>query len=232
MIKAIFFDFYNTLAAHQPPREKVYADICKELGIQVEAKNLFLSLSDADLYMRQERSRAPLDKRSDEERLDFYIQYVTRILKGAGVDISYDTALQIIPRLQKYKWELVMYDDSLPTLQKLKERGVITGLISNVIQDMETTFTRLGLQPYLDFKVTSGEVGHDKPEPEIFLAALDKAKLQPQETIYVGDQYEIDVVGARRVGMQAVLIDRNNYFPEITHCPKVASLNQVFEHIS
>ncbi len=232
MVTAIFFDFYNTLASHQPPREKVYAEICREMGIQAEPKKLFLSLSDADLYMRQESNRLPLDKRSDQERLDFYIKYVTKILKGAGIDVSQDVALQIIPRLQKHKWELRVYDDTLPTLQKLKEQGLLTGLISNVIQDMDVTFSRLGLQPYLDLKTTSGEVGYDKPNPEIFLAALDKAKLQPEKTIYVGDQYEIDVVGARSVGMQAVLIDRNNYFPEITDCPRITSLDQILQYIS
>ncbi len=232
MIKAVFFDFYNTLATHQPLRERVYADICQEIGINVEPKKLFISLSEADMYMRQETSRLPMDKRSDQEKLEFYVEYVTRILKGAGADISRDTALQIIPGLQRRRWELKICDDTLPALEQLKRRGLIIGLISNVIQDMDSTFARLGLQPYLDIRVTSGEVGHDKPEPEIFLAALKKADLPPAETIYVGDQYEIDVNGARGVGMQAVLIDRNNYFPEITDCPRISSLTQVMEYIT
>lgn len=232
MIKAVFFDFYNTLATHQPPRERVYADICRELGIEIELKRLFTSLSEADMYMRQETSRLPVDRRSDQEKLDFYIEYVTRIFKGAGADINRDTALQIIPGLQKRRWELKVFEDTVPALEQLKRRGLIIGLISNVIQDMDSTFTRLGLQPYLDIRVTSGEVGHDKPEPEIFLAALKKADLLPAEAIYVGDQYEIDVVGARGVGMQAVLIDRNDYFPEITDCLRINSLTKVTEYVA
>ncbi len=233
MTKAVFFDFYNTLATHQPPRERVYADICKELlGIDVELKRLFTSLSEADIYMRQETSRLPMDKRSEQQKLDFYIEYVTRILKGAGANINRDTAVRIIPGLQKRRWELKVCDDTVPALEQLKRHGLIIGLISNVIQDMDSTFTRLGLQPYLDIKVTSGEVGCDKPEPEIFLAALKKADVLPGETVYVGDQYEIDVVGARAVGMQAVLIDRNDYFPEITDCPRIKSLTQVVEYIT
>lgn len=232
MIKAAFFDFYNTLATHQPPRERVYADICGELGIHVELKRLFTSLSEADMYMRQETSRLPMDRRSEQQKLDFYIEYITRILKGAGVDINRDIALQIIPGLQKRRWELKTCEDTMPALEQLKRRGLIIGLISNVIQDMDSTFTRLGLQPYLDIKVTSGEIGYDKPEPEIFLAALRKAELEPAEAIYVGDQYEIDVLGARGVGMQAVLIDRNDYFLEITDCPRINSLIQVLEYIT
>jgi putative hydrolase of the HAD superfamily len=232
MVKGVFFDFYNTLAAHHPPRERVYAEVCRELGIQVEPKRLFISLSEADLYMRQETSRLPLNQRSDREKLEFYVAYITRVFAGAGVTIDRDTALQIIPKLQKRRWELKICDDTLPALEQLKARGLTIGLISNVIQDMEATFARFGLQPYLDFKVTSGEVGRDKPDPEIFLTALKKAGLQPQETIYVGDQYEIDIVGARRVGMKALLIDRNDYFPEITDCPRITDLTQILQYVS
>jgi HAD superfamily hydrolase (TIGR01509 family) len=96
---------------------------------------------------------------------------------------------------------------------------------------MEATYTKLGLQPYLNFKVTSAEVGYDKPRPEIFLAALEKATVKPEEALYVGDQYQIDIVGARGVGIKALLIDRNNYFPDITDCPRLHSLTEIKEYI-
>jgi putative hydrolase of the HAD superfamily len=96
---------------------------------------------------------------------------------------------------------------------------------------METTYTKLGLQPYLNFKVTSAEVGYDKPRPEIFLAALKKAASKPEEALYIGDQYQIDIVGARGVGIKALLIDRNDYFPDITDCPRLHSLTEITEYI-
>jgi len=119
----------------------------------------------------------------------------------------------------------------LPTLGELKNRGLILGLISNVVQDMESTYKELGIQPYLDVKVTSSEVGCDKPQPGIFLAALKKARVKPEETVYVGDQHDLDIIGARGVGMKAVLIDRNNYFPEIIDCPRIHSLNDIMKYI-
>jgi putative hydrolase of the HAD superfamily len=96
---------------------------------------------------------------------------------------------------------------------------------------MESTYTELGLQPYLDFKVTSAEVGYDKPRPEIFMAALEKGKVKSKEALYVGDQYDVDIIGARGVGMKAVLIDRNNYFPDITDCPRIRSLTEITQYI-
>ncbi len=231
MIKAVFFDFYNTLATHHPPREKAYANACRELGIKVGAKELFQSLPAADIYWRNENSRSPIANKTPEEKIEFYAEYATRILKGAGVEVSRDVALQIMAKLRQYNWKYRAYSDSLPTLKELKNRGLVVGLISNVAQDMESVYTELGLQPYLDFKVTSFEVGCDKPHPEIFLAAMKKTQAEPKEVIYVGDQYDLDVVGAHNVGMKALLIDRNNYFPNITDCPRIRSLTEIMKYL-
>jgi len=231
MIKAVFFDFYNTLATYQPPREEAWANACRDNGIEVEAKTLFSSLTAADMYWRNENLRSPVDKRTPEEKIDFYVEYANRILKGAGTEASRDTIFQILAKIREYKWEFENFDDTLPTLKELDNRGLILGLISNVVQDMESTYTDLGLQPYLDFKVTSAEIGSDKPNPEIFEAALKKAQVKPEEVIYIGDQYDIDVVGARGVGMKALLIDRKDYFPDVTDCPRIHSLTEVTEHI-
>jgi HAD superfamily hydrolase (TIGR01549 family) len=231
MIKAVLFDFYNTLASYYPPREDIYINSCRELGITVEAKALFTSLAAADIFYRNENSRSPIDGKTPEEKINFYVDYVTRIIGGAGAEISRDAALQILAKIREYKWEFKVYDDTLSTLKTLKKRGLTLGLISNVAQDMETTYTKLGLQPYLNFKVTSAEVGYDKPRPEIFLVALKKAAVKPGEALYVGDQYQIDVVGARGVGIKALLIDRNNYFPDITDCPRMHSLTEITEYI-
>jgi HAD superfamily hydrolase (TIGR01549 family) len=231
MIKAVFLDFYNTLASYSPPREDVYIVAARELGINVHAKDLFNSLSSADIFYRNENSHSPIDKRPLEEQINFYVDYITRIVNGAGGQINHDQALKILAKIREYKWEFKAFDDSLPALGTLKQRGLIIGLISNVAQDMESTYEKLGLQPYLDFKVTSAEVGFDKPRPEIFQAALKKAAVNPDEALYVGDQYQIDIVGARGVGIKALLIDRNDYFTDITDCPRISSLAEIVKFV-
>jgi HAD superfamily hydrolase (TIGR01549 family) len=231
MIKAVLFDFYNTLASYYPLREEVYINACRKLGINVEAKGLFSSLAAADIYYRNENSRSPIDKKSPEEQINFFVEYITRIVGGAGAEIKRQEALQILAVIREYKWEFKAYDDSLPVLETLKNRGLILGLISNVAQDMEPTYEKLGLQPYLNFKVTSAEVGYDKPRPEIFLAALKKAVVKPTEALYIGDQYQIDILGAHGVGIKALLIDRNDYFPDITDCPRIRSLTEIPKYL-
>jgi REG-2-like HAD superfamily hydrolase len=231
MIKAVCFDFYNTLATYDPPREQVYANIASEMGIKAETKAFFKSLSAADIYYRNEDSRWRIDERPPEDKIAFYSDYATRIFSGAGLKINQDTALQVLAKIRGYNWRFERYEDTLPTLQELEKRGLIIGLISNVVRDMETIYQELGIQPYLSFKVTSAEVGCDKPQPEIFLAALSKAQVKPEEAIHIGDQYEADVLGAQGVGMKGVLIDRNNHFPEITDCPRIRSLSEIIRYV-
>ncbi len=210
MIKAVLFDFYNTLASYHPPRENVYINACHELGIDVEDKALFSSLATADIFYRNENSRSPIEKQGAEEQINFFVEYITIIIGGAGAEISRDIALKILAKIREYKWDFKVYDDTLPTLKTLQNQGLILGLISNVAQDMETTY---------------------KPQPEIFLAALKKAAVKPSEALYVGDQYQIDIVGARGVGINALLIDRNDYFPDITDCPRIRSLTEIGQYI-
>ena len=116
----------------------------------------------------------------------------------------------------------VLYDDALPAMKALKERGLVLGLISNIIVGGAGAGT--GLESYLDLVVTSKEVGADKPEPPIFLAALERARVNAREAVYVGDQYQTDVLGARGVGIKPILIDRFDLEPEINDCPRIHSL--------
>jgi putative hydrolase of the HAD superfamily len=105
-----------------------------------------------------------------------------------------------------------------------------TGLISNVGQEIDSYCIELGFAPLLDFKVTSFEVGYDKPRPEIFQLALDKAGVQANEAIFVGDQYDQDILGARGVGMHALLIDRNRTSGSLD-CPIIYDLQQIMDYI-
>ena len=63
-----------------------------------------------------------------------------------------------------------------------------------------------GLAPHLEFVLDSAEIGVEKPDPRIFHAATDRLGLPPAACAYVGDIYEIDVVGAERAGLSPVLI--------------------------
>jgi putative hydrolase of the HAD superfamily len=109
-------------------------------------------------------------------------------------------------------------------MKTLKKKGLILGLITSMKKEINLISRQLGLEPYLDFIVTSSDVGAPKPKPPVFLAALERANISAKEAIYVGDQYSTDVVGARGVDINPVLLDRYELFPEISDCPRIRTL--------
>jgi putative hydrolase of the HAD superfamily len=230
MVKAVFFDFFNTLAYYQPPREKVYIDVCAEHNIHVDEKALSNSLPIADMFWRDANRRSPIDKKTEKDKFAFWTEYVIRALRGAGIETSQELAAIILSKMHKTKMEFKAFPDACTTLKLLKDRGFTLGLISNVGQDMQKAYEELGLHLYLDYYITSFEVGCDKPQPEIFLTALKKAKVKPEETLYIGDQYDLDIVGARGVGMKTILIDRKNWFADITDCPRIQNLSEITKY--
>ena len=231
MIKAVFFDFYNTLVGYDPPQEVLEAMALRDFGIEVNPEIFRRPLLIADEFIYGEHARLSIGKRSKDERIALYSQYHGIILKEAGIEASPELIAGVLGKLLKLDLKLVPFDDVMPALTRLKERRLVLGLISNVDRDIIPICQQLGLSAMLGVVVTSQDVGFNKPRPEIFLAALKQAGVKPAEAVYVGDQYQIDVVGAKGAGMVGILLDRHGYFEEITDCPKIRSLSEVSGHL-
>jgi len=231
MIKAVFFDLYNTLVSYAPPREELEARVLKDLGIDVSPEVFRRPLFIADEFIYREHARSPISKRSKEETMVLYAQYQGIVLKEAGIEASQELVASILGKWQQVKFKMVLFDDVMPTLTHLRELGLILGLISNVDRDITPLCQELGLSAWLQVVVTSQELGFNKPQPEIFQEALKQAGVKPSEAIYVGDQHQIDVVGANEAGMRGILLDRNGFFENIVDCPRIRSLTEVAKHL-
>jgi HAD superfamily hydrolase (TIGR01549 family) len=94
--------------------------------------------------------------------------------------------------------------DGLTALRRL---GLVVGCISNSNGTVAELLADVGLAGSLDFIVDSGVVGVEKPDPEIFRIALRRGAVTAAEAMHVGDLYPVDVVGARRAGLEPVLLD-------------------------
>jgi putative hydrolase of the HAD superfamily len=231
VIKAVFFDFYNTLVGYDPPQEVLEARVLKDFGIEVSPEVFRRPLLLADEFIYGEHARLPIGKRSKDEKMALYSQYHGIILKEAGIEASPELISGVLGKLLKLDLKLVLFDDVMPALTHLGGLGLVLGLISNVDRDINPICQELGLSAVLGVVVTSQEAGFNKPQPEIFLAALKQAGVKPEEAIYVGDQHQIDVVGAKGAGMVGILLDRHGYFEGITDCPKIRSLREVAGHL-
>ena len=96
MIKAVFFDLYQTLVCYDPPREKIQADVLNELGIDTTPEKMLYPIVAADEFIHQEHSRLSLSKRNDDEKMALWGQYEAVVLKEAGIEPSKDLIRQIL----------------------------------------------------------------------------------------------------------------------------------------
>ena len=229
MIKAVFFDLYNTLVGFWPPLDEIQQASCRELGLGVTKQGIRKGYAQADAFMSVENAKQPLADRPPDDRDSFFAEYERLILKGAGLDVSLRLAEEVWQVAVQVPKELSLFDDVVPALERLKQRGIVLGVISNLRRDMDELSKQLGLHTYLDFSVTSLEAGAEKPHPPIFLAALERAQVGPEEAVHVGDQYEADVQGAKAVGITPVLLDREGWYDNVNDCSRIASLPDLDE---
>ena len=229
VIKAVFFDWFNTLADFEPPRQELYNQAFRQFGIELSPKDIIRGILIADRYYFEENAKSPVGKRSPQEQMEVYLHYPKAILTEAGVKAPNELPLKILMIVkEQFKGStFVLFDDVLSALETLKQQKLILGLLTNATKDTISVHRKLGLEPYLNFVVTSEEAGADKPKPLIFLAALDRAGVNASEAVHIGDQYELDVVGARGVGITPILIDRYNIYPEVSDCSRIHGLTEL-----
>jgi len=233
VIKAIFFDWFNTLARYEPPREELHSQALREFGIEVSPEKILPGVLTADMYFFGENANSPVEKRDRKERAEVYTRYQKIILSEAGVKADQELLAKVLNKVEQlFKGiTFTLFDDVLSTLETLKKQRFTLGLLTNLAQDMSPLCHKLGLESYLDFVVTPQQVGADKPEPPIFLAALDRAKVEASQAVHVGDQYKLDVVGARRVGINPILIDRYDLYPEVSDCSRIRDLTELAQYL-
>jgi putative hydrolase of the HAD superfamily len=102
-----------------------------------------------------------------------------------------------------------IYNDVIPTLDGLVQRGIKVAAISNWDERLAPLLRALRLDGYFQATVISSEIGFQKPSPVIFQNALDQLGLRAESVLHVGDSLQEDVQGARAAGLRAVLLDRH-----------------------
>lgn len=116
------------------------------------------------------------------------------------------------------------------TLERLRAAGLRLGVVSNSDGRVDAALRAAGLRDCFEVVVDSALFGAEKPDPAIFRAALDALGVAPVEALYVGDLYEVDVVGARAAGIEAILL-----LPETAAAPdgvrRVASLGALADQL-
>jgi len=212
-IRAVTFDVGHTLIEPRVPVGEVYAEVAARHGCA--------NLSPAEL---ERRFHAALRARgSAVNTRDDWARIVDDTFAGL---VAKPPSESFFPELfewfaQPSAWRI--FDDALPALDALAQRGLRLGVISNWDARLRPLLASLGLAARFEVIVISCETGCAKPAREIFELAAKDFKLSPTQIFHVGDSVESDVRGAQLAGFQAVQIARGT--PPGTD--KVASLRDL-----
>ncbi|MHA1506083.1 MAG: HAD family hydrolase [Candidatus Asgardarchaeia archaeon] len=211
MIKAVFFDFFRTIFDYSRDYERlstIFRKIFLKYGITPKGK-----IKDDDLreIIDSVFRKAREIEESSIEQLPYH-----KMIKGAfkevfGLELNDSDVYAIIDVTSKYS-KFHPITDLKNMLQRIKDRGIYVGLISNTAVDWPIkVLKRYKIFHLFDVVLLSSEFGVRKPHPKIFFAALNKLGVSPEESIFVGDSIENDIVGANKVGMWTVWLRRGEY---------------------
>ncbi|MSQ33676.1 MAG: HAD family hydrolase [Dehalococcoidia bacterium] len=231
MVQAVFLDFYNTLAHFEPPRERIQREVGARFGLRLDEGALRRAYAAADDFWSSQNIVQPASRRSPEQQQEFFARYQQLILAEAGAPVTPELAGRIFEEVRGYPSHWVLFDDVPPALAALRRRGLTLGLVSNVQRDLAAMLEQLGVLASLDFVVTSAEAGLEKPHPPIFRLALQRAGVVAAQALHVGDQYHSDVLGARGVGIPALLLDREGVYGQYADVVRIRRLTEIEEHL-
>ena len=204
-VRAVVFDVDFTIAKPGPDLgPDGYRRLGERYGLSLDPARY----ADARLAALVDLKRHPeLDH--DEE---IWIRFTQLIIEGmGGVGDTYAAAAEM-EGAWAHAHHFELYEDALPALGALRDRGLQIGLLSNSARDLDEFVAHHGLT--VDAVLTSRAYGKTKPHRAIFTRMLELLAVAPANALMVGDTVEDDVEGALAVGMQAVLVDRDGRYPE------------------
>jgi putative hydrolase of the HAD superfamily len=202
-IQAIFFDIddtlYNTSEFAKISRLKAVEAICK-LGVKKSANFLFHELSQ---IVKEFGSNYPyhfnrLISRIPQEHLN-------------GINKNILIAAAVITYHQAKEKFLRPFPDAIALLKKLKPLKIIKGIITDGLEIKQAEkILRLNIYQYINKNAIfiSEEVGIRKSNPKLFQYVADKLNLNPRSCIYIGNDFQVDVVPAKNCGFITILIDK------------------------
>jgi len=232
IIKVLFLDVGNTIMSMD------YEMICREM----ERINIHC---DAGILERADASARPIissdvNKIKKDPSADERVFLFARIIEQLPIEIikhldsTQEVAQNLVSILFNEENVIRLWTRVLPgteeALAKFQAMGFQMHVIGNADGLLEQRLANADLRKYFGIVIDSHIVKIEKPDPRIFNIALDATDCEPQEALYAGDVYEVDIVGARSAGMQAVLVDPFSDYDSV-NCERVPDLLSLAERL-
>jgi len=178
----------------------------------------------------ERRTKREFDDQVTTGKVDrgFWWMFYGHLLEETGkADADLQTALTRNTQVSA-NWDQIR-PGTREALDKIGSKYRI-GVISNADGKIANVLTFCGICDCFLSVTDSGNVGHEKPHPAIFSAALEAMKIDAEKALYVGDLYSVDYVGATKSGMKAVLMDVSGAYRE-RGLPRVETLEELERHL-
>lgn len=211
-VRAVLFDLGNTLIfqAHAPDRERLSALIAAQVDPLLRSwgvTSLDTAALVAELFSAIEAAQ-PIRRQQGYEVDAAFISRGALAAHGVEVSAEHAAAFWRACAIDLRAWGWQLYPDTLDTLRRVRALGLRTALVSNSYYTSDVRaplLTALGLSEDLfDTVVLSSDIMRPKPRPEPFQRALAALGLTAAEAVFVGDNLDADIRGAKAVGLTTV----------------------------
>jgi putative hydrolase of the HAD superfamily len=202
----IWFDLGYTLLHTR--REELFGSVLETFGLDRPPGKIDMAFHHTDkTFMREYPGMLG---RPPEQFMCLYVGTLCHFL-----DIRADTVAICARWMESWQNQSTLwhaYPCAREVLERLAAEGLRLGVISNWDASAKPILCRCGLIDLFEHCIISSEVGTAKPSKAIFALALDRAGLPADRCLYVGDNYYDDAVGAAKVGMKTLIVNRLGTF--------------------
>jgi HAD superfamily hydrolase (TIGR01549 family) len=229
-IRAIFFDAGFTLIRPYPSIPEMVAQIGAREGLTLDPAAIKVYQAQAQSHFAGARHVLAATWADNAAINAAWAEYFTELfapfMPASQPDLLERCVAEALAMFDRHTaWQV--FPEVMPTLATLRGRYTL-GVISDWGVALGAILRDHDLSPYFDFLVVSATSRRAKPDPALFTLALERANALGQYTLYIGDTYVQDILGARAAGIHPILIDRRQvYDPAQLDCPVIHTLDEL-----
>jgi putative hydrolase of the HAD superfamily len=209
----VFFDVGETLVHPSPSFPELFARIVEREGHRVHPDDVVRASRAVTARFSQAALSEERWTTSPERSRAFWISVYELMLGELDLPAA-DGLRELLYEAFTDRSNYALFDDVRPVLDRLAAEGRMVGLISNFEAWLDDLLDDLHVRDAFSIRVISGVEGVEKPDPQIYRLALERAGLPANDVAYVGDSPEFDVDPPAALGMFPVLIDRRDRYPD------------------
>lgn len=212
-IEVVFFDAGETLLHPEPSWSERTLDILADRGHELSLDQIRDAWRHGGQHFINAAEEGFVFAASHTDSHFFWTTLYLDMLDHLGIgdpqaaDVLYET----FSNPENY----ALFDDAVPTVSALRDRGLRTGIISNFEGWLAKLLDHLGIRELFDVVAISGDLAIEKPDPRIFRWAMEEAGVGPEQSLHVGDSPNFDAQPAHDLGMVGVLLDRHGRWSDL-----------------